>query len=106
MTIVSFMGNTEIAILENHCEAVGIEPSLKLYPTQTDYSAFLSRMVAKNASVFVKPLLDISKSRALAITPIGVLEAEISELPLIMPSVPEFSIGPPEGGQVSPTPSA
>jgi hypothetical protein len=100
MTIISFEGNGESARLENYCETVGIEPSVVLYPSQSEYLAFVDKMVTQSASVFVERP-DPRNSRALCFTPIGGLEAKVDSLPLIMPLIPEFVIESPSDNSLS-----
>jgi hypothetical protein len=92
MVIVSWSEDESVSrLMAHYCDA-DVESSLKLLPSQSEYSEFVTKLALDHPSIFLVGL-PASDLNPIVITPLGAIGAGEDRLDLVLPAIPEFTVG-------------
>jgi hypothetical protein len=91
LVIVSWSQDESLMKLEEHYHRAGIEPFIRLYPSQQEHMKFVCELVSSHPNIFIEPVIE-GGSKPIIFTPLGAIEALEGKLDVVLPLIPEFTI--------------
>jgi hypothetical protein len=91
LVIVSWSQDELLTKLEEHYRKAGIEPFIRLFPSQQEHTKFVDELVSSHPDIFIESVPE-SGAKTIIVTPLGATEALETKLDVVLPFIPEFTI--------------